>query len=296
MIFSVCHAPGVHGTSGNPYVGLCALNAATGAIVWRYYPVGTTYIEPPVVSGQRVFFEVCGVSSPCADIAVSEKTGAVVWSAGEYCANSPSSNGVPAAVGGGFAIMTFNAVAFSQCDEFYIAGLAPATGKSNWALSGAYVYEGVSAASSAAIVTAFYTPGDVEEFTPFDPRTGVAPWLSNTNYSTPGTMSVGGIAYRTFYLPFETGLFSFRTTGRPLGHFIAAGGIFSGVAVANGVVYTLLNGSAAALSAGTLQTLWQTTGTPSVGFPIVVNGTVYGACNGTNICAWALPSALRRAR
>ena len=67
-------------------------------------------------------------------------------------------------------------------------------------------------------------------------------------------------------------------------------------AVANGVIYTLVDGVPTALSAVDGSTLWQSPGSPSTGFPIVVNGAVYGACNGTNICAWTLPASRRTRR
>src|SRR6202042_614502 len=64
----------------------------------------------------------------------------------------------------------------------------------------------------------------------------------------------------------------------------------SSASLANNVVYTACSGSPCALNAKTGAVLWQGSGAFNVGVPIVVNGTVYGACNGSSVCAWSIPS------
>ena len=65
--------------------------------------------------------------------------------------------------------------------------------------------------------------------------------------------------------------------------------------IANHVLYVLDNGGLpTALSYPGESVLWTASGTPSTGVPIVVNGAVIGACNGSSVCAWTVPSMIRR--
>jgi outer membrane protein assembly factor BamB len=60
--------------------------------------------------------------------------------------------------------------------------------------------------------------------------------------------------------------------------------------VANQIVWIAFNGSPLALNPATGQYLWNVGGTDNLGLPLVVNGVVYGGCNGPYVCAYGLPA------
>ena len=285
LVFTVCNTP-----SGPQ--GICALDAAKGSLQWSYaLPGSTSYAEaPPVVADNTVFFGGCGTY--CAYVALSEKTGSVVWSAGEP-SGCTVNNGFPPAVFGGMVY-----VSTGGCSDATILALDETTGVQVWStplLGGALA--GLSVSNNVvAAVTAF--AGGQGVYT-LSAASGKVLWV-NTGYSNLSTTrSYPGIAYGLLYAGFLGELVAFKLkahSGVPKTIWFE-GGQETSVAVANGVLFTTLYGDPVALEARKHgQILWEpgvSFGTSS--FPIVVNGTVYGGCN-RSVCAWALPGSDQRRR
>src|SRR5262249_34565635 len=103
------------------------------------------------------------------------------------------------------------------------------------------------------------------------------------------------IAYGLFYAPIQGDIYAFKLKVHGLRKIIGlAGGHEVSASIANGVLYTQVDGQLWALNAlNKFAILWDS-GETNTSVPVVVNGVVYGACNGTNVCAWALPGSLRR--
>ena len=119
----------------------------------------------------------------------------------------------------------------------------------------------------------------------------------------PAAVSTGmpAFAYQDVFIPcsFELYAYQARAEGRHRSGIKVWVNGGNQAAIANGVAYTLLEPSPGnipgAASAADGEYLWFAENTEFAnGLPIVVNGVVFGACGGANVCAWALPESLRR--
>lgn len=278
MVFTVCTLP----KTGDQ--GMCALNASTGTLLWSYTAPGvTSYAETaPVVADGNVYFGACGTS--CAYIALNETEGKVVWSNGQSGGCSLNGGSPP-------AIYKGELLAGIGCSNGSVIALSAKHGRMIWSHA-AYSasIEDVSAADGLVGVAGSSFFGILSA------KTGHAIWSD----SGCGSYGIPAFAYQDVFMPcsFELSAYKARAPGRHgSGKRVWVNG-GNQAAIANGVIYSLLEPSPGNIPGAASVTngfyLWLSASSFSVGLPIVVNGVVYGACNGTNVCAWALPGSLRR--
>jgi eukaryotic-like serine/threonine-protein kinase len=277
MVFTVCTLP----TSG--YQGMCALNASTGVLLWSYTAPGpTSYAETaPAVADGNVYFGACGTS--CAYVALNETNGSIVWSQDQSGGCSLNGGSPP-------AIYKGELLAGIGCTSGSVIALSAKHGRKIWSRgvhSGSV--EDVSAADGLVGVAGSSFFGVLSS------KTGDVFWHN----SGCGSYGMPTFAYKDVFMPCSFELYAYKSRAR--------GRRGSGVrvwttggnqaAIANGVVYTLLEPSPGnipgAVAATNGEYLWLADSF-AYGLPIVVNGVVFGACNGSNVCAWALPASLRR--
>jgi outer membrane protein assembly factor BamB len=99
LVFTVC-------TIGSQQ-GICALNASTAAVKWSYTVPGSgSYAgTPPVVASGVLYYEGC--TSVCSYVALTEKTGQVLWTVSEKQTACEANNGVVPSVSGGYVLVAF---------------------------------------------------------------------------------------------------------------------------------------------------------------------------------------------
>ena len=280
MVFTVCTLS----TSG--YQSMCALYASTGKLAWSYTAPGpTSYAETaPVVAGGNVYFGACGTS--CAYVALNETDGSIVWSKRQTGGCSLNGGSPP-------AIYKGELLAGIGCTNGSIIALSSKNGRKIWS-HGFYggSVEDVNAADGLVGVNGTF-------FGVLSAKTGTVFW-NNTGCGSRSSPGMPSFAYKYVFMPCNFELFAYkaRATGR---HGSGVRVWVNGgnqAAIANGVIYSLLEPSPGNIPGAASATngfyLWLASSYASFGAPIVVNGAVYGACNGSYVCAWALPGSLRR--
>jgi outer membrane protein assembly factor BamB len=277
-LFTVCQTAG--GSQG-----ICALDAGTGSLQWSYaVPGATTHPEtPPVVANNLVIFGACG--SACAFIALSENKGQLAWSQSQP-AGCPVNNGVVPAVWQN----TVYATTAPDCTNSEVLGLDAQTGAQVllFSLSNSGLIQGMAVANSVICIILFADGGDNVYTMPT--TGGFLYWRTSGLGSRPGILAPA-LAYSKAYIEDADGLLAFTV---PRGRRIfSSSGNQPSAAVANGVLYTSVEGVALAIDARGGSNLWAPANTRSAGWPIVAGGVVYGSCAPTTICAWTLPSRLK---
>jgi outer membrane protein assembly factor BamB len=278
-VFTVCTLR----PSGNQ--GMCALNASTGALVWSYLAPGkTSYAETaPVVANGNVYFGACG--SSCAYTALNETNGRVVWSKAQGGGCSLNGGSPPAVYKG-------KLFAGVGCANGSVIALSAKHGRMLWSQTvHAGSVDDVSAAGGLLGVTGSSFFGVLSA------TTGDTYW-HDSGCSLPGMPT---FAYQNVFVPcnFELSAYEARSAGKHGAGVKVWENGGNQAAIANGVIYTLLEPSPGnipgAVAASNGAFLWFAQDTDLAnGLPIVVNGVVYGACTGSNVCAWSLPASLRR--
>jgi outer membrane protein assembly factor BamB len=264
--------------------GICALNEANGKLEWARAPVGSsTYAGSPSVADGNVYFDACHASCDAID-AVNEANGKPVWSRTVPCiGTSPLA---PAVYQG-----LVYANVLSGCNQAGVVALNDKNGNTRWATSfGVGTVVGLSVAQD--IVCAVVQNGNVESVYFLSASDGtIEHAASGSSEST--APSFPAIAYGDGYVPISASLNAYALhVKRYAPKFVfQVAGMAPAATVANGVLYTLLNGNPAALDARNGDVLWSSQQiAPGGAFPIVVNATVYGGCQGYSICAWSLPN------
>jgi outer membrane protein assembly factor BamB len=254
---------------GRVYVGtlggqLCALDAETGAVLWRRpvdaLPGDTVWTSPAVANGVVYF----AANRPFAVLyALDAATGATVWTA------SPNLSIVIASptVADGVVYLAYN--------DHSIVALDAATGATRWtADAGAGMYSSPAVASGSLYV-AVHNRGVLA----LDAGTGAQRWLApmaGPQWSSPA------VADRTVYVGSrdDERLYAFAAaTGAPIWSAPLGAWVHSSPAVAGRRVYVGGNdGRLHARDARTGQQLWAAELAPSGGIfsgPTVANGVVY---------------------
>ena len=197
-------------------------------------------------------------------------------------------NGHPPAIVHGTFYATTN-----SCIRSLIVLLNAGTGASVWSSQVENAFAGMAVGNG--IVAIITDDGGVNDEYALSASSGGLWWT--TGGSGPDTVpAYPAIAYGLFYAPIAGDIYAFKLKVHGLRKIIGlAGGQEVSVSIAaNGVLYTQGFGQLYAFSAlNHFAILWDS-GDTNTGVPIVVNGVVYGACNGSNVCAWALPGSLRR--
>ncbi|MBV9103814.1 MAG: PQQ-binding-like beta-propeller repeat protein, partial [Candidatus Eremiobacteraeota bacterium] len=226
-----------------------------------------------------VYFGACGTS--CAYIALNETDGSVVWSKAESGGCSLNGGSPP-------AIYKGELLAAVDCNNGSVIALSAQHGRGIWSrsLNGGSV-EGVSAANGLVGVAGSSFFGVLSA------QTGDVLW-SNSGC---GSYGLPAFAYHAVFMPCSFELYAYKARARGRHGSVVRVWTSGGnqAAIGNGVVYSLLEPSPGnipgALAATNGAYLWLASGSSAAyGVPIVVNGVVYGACSGTNVCAWSLPS------
>jgi hypothetical protein len=292
LVFTLCNLP-----SGSQ--GLCALRADTGTIQWTYGVPGATSSSypaaPPVVSEGTVFLGACGTG--CAYVALDEKTGRTLWKTTQLrgCLN----NAIPPAVYHDVFYATID-----SCDDAAFIALNARSGQELWLEQPTFsaVFVGMAAGEDRVVVDTLVP--FVPEYTIFllSPQYGFTWWAESFQGGEINPAAFPAIAYDRVFAPSSGKLFAFRRKSRtdfPRLNLIVRGDEPS-AAIANGVLYTLIAGYPSARSPFNHAILWRDPDRSrermSSASPIVVNGTVYGACDGDSVCSWTLPSMIRPGR
>jgi outer membrane protein assembly factor BamB len=282
VVFSVCNV-----ASGNQ--GICAINAKTGALKWSYAVSGaTTFAEtPPVLDNDYVYFGACGTT--CGYWGLWEKNGLPTYYATEPggCALN---NGIVPTIAQGTVFTSIG------CTNSTLMALPEKRLESpGWQQSVTGLVGGISFADFFVFATS-PSPG-AQQLYAYDSESGAPQWQVSESAST-STIGTVGSAYHSAYAPLAGNLDDFRPAGAKGSPRLRQSCACDtpSVAAANHILYILNAGLAQAIDASDFSALWTASGTPSVGSPIVVDGAVYGACNGTNVCAWTLPGSLGRRR
>jgi outer membrane protein assembly factor BamB len=265
------------GSSGQ---GICAVAAQTGSLVWEYPIPGTgTFVgAAPSVAGGIVYFEGCS-NSGCAYIALNETNGYVVWTSAEPCRGSYS---VTPSIKDG---LVFVGEGCNPGGNNTILALNAADGSVVWKTTVPGVMHGLSVADGRV---AFATwSGYIEKVGTLNENDGKLRWLDEYYYWE--YYSMPAMAYGRLYMWVYQAIGDLRVwrfgRGRERWDFIIAR---SFPTVANGVVYIACQagGGPCALNAKSGKMRWYRKGTDNFGTPIVVNGTLYTSCSGSNVCAF----------
>ena len=246
-----------------------ALNADTGAFIWKYVP-GLLF-GPPAVANGMVYVSTNYV------YALDANTGALVW-------QNLRAGGISTTVAGN--------IVYAQDVEFTaVDALDASTGTMLWqhvlstfpnrspAVANGVVYVSAQDGSVYALNT---STGDAI----WTRQLGISPTPQATPYNTTGGLSVAnGVVYveaadpksrppRTYNvwaLDANTGATIWKSP--PVGTLGL--GDTTTPAVANGLVYVGAGGGVSALNAGTGALIWQYGLLDTAGSPIVANGVVY---------------------
>jgi len=250
--------------------GIYALNALTGAFLWRYEHVWGGWGG---VSVPAVANGMVYVSSNDGLYALDAKTGTLMWTNATWDGDLAVANGV----------------VYFTCSSNYECAVDARTGELLWT-SGSLGYITTPLAVANGVV--YVGSHDRYEYA-LDAKTGALIWKYLTNsysgLSSPavanGVVYVGGgwVDYGQDSL-----LALDATTGALLWEYDAGAGLSEySPAVANGVVYISSQGTFYALNASTGTLICKRTGTASD--PAVVNGMIY-ISGGQTLYALGLPS------
>jgi outer membrane protein assembly factor BamB len=255
---------------GRVYVGtlggqLCALDADTGAVLWRRpvdaLPGDTVWTSPAVANGVVYF----AANRPWAVLyALDAATGATLWTA------SPTLSIIVASptVANGVVYLAFN--------DHSIVAVDAQNGGTLWSADGGAGMYSSPAVADGRLYVAVHNRGLLA----LDAATGAELWLapmSGPQWSSPA-VGRGGVVY--VGSRDDERLYAFAgATGAPVWSAPLGDWVHSSPAVTAGTVYAGANdGRLYALSARTGQQLWSTPLAPTGGIfsgPTVANGVVY---------------------
>jgi outer membrane protein assembly factor BamB len=254
--------------NGVVYVGsldnnLYALNASTGALLWKY-TTGSWVASSPTVANGVVY-----VGSLDHNLyALNASTGALLWkyTAGNYVVSSPA---------------VANGVVYVGSDDDNLYALNASTGALLWKYTTTGLVE-----SSPAVANGVVYVGSVDDnLYALNASTGALLWkytTGNSVYSSPavanGVVYVGSDDDNLYALNAHAGNLLWKYT---TGSFV-----LSSPAVANGVVYVgSYDDNLYALNAHTGTLLWKytTLGTITDSSPTVANGVVYVGSDDNNL-------------
>jgi outer membrane protein assembly factor BamB len=262
--------------------GLCALQAETGAVQWSYGLGSASYAgAPPAVANGLVYFEEC-TASGCAYVALNETNGAVVWTLPEGCSGNL---GIPPAIYKGVLYVG------EGCNEQQgtdIVALSAATGSPVW--SRTVIGETTGLTVGHDIVAYARFDGSNAYLGALRAKNGRTLW-GPTYINSKEITSMPAIAYGMVFAWIfindygHVDAYDERFGTQYWDYAIAR----SFPSIANGVAYIAFNGTTLALNAHTGGYLWNQSGTDNLVLPIILNGVVYGGCNGGYVCAYALP-------
>ncbi len=279
--------------NGVVYVGsddnnVYALNAATGALLWKYTADGGVESSPTVVNGV-VYVGANGNRKYSGEVyALSAVTGAQVW---EHESGGSAELSSPAVVNGVVYIGYFNGA---------LDALNAATGELLWEYATGYGFVGGTTISPTVANGLVYTPGfdtlnELGRFDALDAATGELVWrfTANDNEAVASSPAVAnGVVYvGTIASDHSGSLLAFdATTGAPRWGRSFTSGFLSSPAVANGVVYAVPSGGDwYALNAETGAVLFEYGIGSTYSSPAVANGVVY-ITGGYSLWALHLPS------
>ncbi|HEV3152848.1 MAG TPA: PQQ-binding-like beta-propeller repeat protein [Candidatus Baltobacteraceae bacterium] len=275
--------------SGDGY--LYALNATTGAQIWKYETYESTSTQnAPVISNGRIVVPclVAGNSQKNAMCGINISTGMRQWAYYDDCNCLP-----PAGVSAG-AVASGSTVVFDYADgstgSSYVAAVNAATGARIWAsaalphgpdfysaaIGGGQVYYNTGSGLCAASLTS-----------------GTTAWCATVG-SEPAMAYSGGVLYVNTS---NNGVYAFNaSTGTQIWQYTPTAGNYSGnndpPAVANGVVYVSgvgFNGNLYAINASNGSLIYNTSADGSAAYttssPTVAHNVVYVEC-GSFVCAF----------
>lgn len=286
-----------------------AVNASTGALVWKYTTGNyISYSSPAVANG------VVYIGSQDDNVyAINASTGALVW---KYTTGGPI-NSSPAVVNGivyigsqdssvyalsastGALVWKYttgasiyyssptaaNGTVYFGSEDFGVYAVNASTGALRWKYTtGSYVV------STAAFANGVVYVASVDGWTyALNAGTGAVVWQGGTvTYS--GLAVASGVVYENTNPGFVYALD--QHTGATLWTNAEGGFNDTSAVIANGVVYVgiaLTNGAVQALDAKTGALLWEyTTGSYVEATPTVVNGVVYAGSDDGNLYAFDL--------
>jgi outer membrane protein assembly factor BamB len=305
MVYTNCQLDYDSGIGGG-HGGVCALNAATGALVWSYaiynegptFPVDSAPYNPPIVDGGLVFVGESDTAS-YAHVgyvqALNATTGAGVWTIGN-CGDRHFNDcnyvsSAPFAADKGYIYYNSGEANAPAGYNAAFCKVAEATGALAWC----HYTTDPGIAPSIARGRVFFSMNDPSgtnnSIVALNESTGLADWTysTGTNFSSPnlapaianGTayVTVGSNGFGTLYALSETkGKSLFTPPATPL---------TSGVSIANGVLFAQCRTTPElcgfdAKTGATLQSLG--TGGPSSSTPLVANGAEITVCNYNSLC------------
>ena len=298
---------------GSPDENLYALNASTGALLWKYAPGGSVAVSSPAVANGVVYV----ASEDGFFYALNASTGALLWKypMGIYVSDSSPAvaNGVVYVVSGGGTLYALdasmgallwqyttgpgiysspavaNGMVYVGTRDSKVYALNASTGALLWQYS-----TGDSIDTSPAVANGLVYIGSADgNLYAFGANTGALLWKYTTGgqifLSSPavanGVVYVGSLDYNLYALNASTGALLWKY---PTGDVIE-----SSPAVANGVVYVgSYDGYLYALNASTGALLWSYPTGSLDSSPAVVNGVVYVGSHDGNLYAFDLTGGL----
>ncbi len=310
-VFTTCKV------DGQGHNGMCALNAATGALIWSFtvsnvggqVPTSSAPDCVPVFDSGNVFFSegYGGFNSPVSGdnvYALNAATGQIVWAVSESV--TTKSDGTPFAIDKGEVFYQTGGADTFICavKEADGSGMRCSAGLGGGGFAG---YSALSISGGKVLSNNNSVGGDTI-FTAFDETTLAVVWQKGvlggtSDYSLYPPAVANGLAYfyagtngsgSLYALSLKTGAqrWSYTCNG-------TTGCFNSGVSVANGVLfascdrYTNPQGDQCAFDAKTgaqLRSYGSTDGHAGTeATPLVANGAVIGACGayGGNLCKFA---------
>jgi hypothetical protein len=269
--------------------GICALNAATGALNWTYAVDGaTTYPEtPPVVDHRVVIFGACGTS--CQYVELDETTGSFLWTQSQPSGCSVNNGVVP-------AVWEHSVYATTGCDpnNSLVIALNEDGLSLQWELSlhNSGIVQGLAVAKGV-IAIVLLDDGSSEWYAMPTNGEGIY-WRGGGPVHALQGIVAPGLAYGNAYFEVAKSISGYTATKGKL--LFAFDGDERSAESANKLVYSRVGGYPVAYAWNNGYTKWYDASGPRtyVSFPIVVNGVVYGGCDLIRVCAWTLPSMMHR--
>jgi outer membrane protein assembly factor BamB len=307
-VFVNCQLDYDGGTIINGHGGVCALNAATGALLWSYAiyndggtPVDSAPYGAPVLNGSTLVLGEADSASFAHvgyEVFLNAPTGQVtnlVGNCGDTLANDCNFvSSAPAAAQQG-AIYYNSGITDEQGYIGALCSLGENASSPNWcydttdynlapAISGGKVLFDEVDGSASAIVALDEASGAVAWTTKVAATDGTqhfAPAIANGL----AYFSIGSNGFNTLYaVSLKTGKVKWSYAGG------AAGWVSSGVTVANGVVYAVCRSATdqCAFDAKTGAVLRAQGGTgQSPASPLVANGAILSVCGFNNLCDYS---------
>jgi outer membrane protein assembly factor BamB len=234
------------------YTGEYALNAATGAPLWRQRGVGRIFSVPAVANG------VVYVGSDDDNLyALDARSGKILWryTTGGAVQSSPS--------------IAAGKVYFGSYDHNVYA-LDAATGAFIWRYS-----TGGAVESSPALANGVVYIGSDDNFLyALNAKTGTRLWSYQTGSNVISSPSVvSGVVY---FGSLDSNIYALNAAGYLQWRYQTGQAVYSCPAVVEGVVFVSgWDGFLHALDAATGNVLWTYSTAPDAGSPVVANGVVY---------------------